>query len=391
MDHRGPATHWRKSLVGSIALIACLPFTGAQASPFPTFPVNYVQAGVQLTGSTGNAGYLWTPISQSSTTGPVSASSPCDTPCIWGGGHSGVEADAAGHASPGGNVGAASYSWATFNKSEYGGVGDAPITDAYVNFGNALTVQSISDPTTGLKLLPDGTPVQLGLSLRMDGSYSLGVESSGFQTAANSPGGFTASADVSSDFQLYDPAITGTGEAAGSPQPLASARMGLSADESAVWGLNKTLGGDSWLPYNEHYWSVQGSSNSGDNIYNSNDSDPFAYCDGRDKSCASSLNGYFDSGILNLTINTFIGHTLYWEGSLDVLTQAYGIGALASADFGHTLTANLTPLNDNVSLDFVSPQTTSSPPPSVPEPGAWSLMLIGLTAIAGAVRRRRQG
>jgi hypothetical protein len=98
-------------------------------------------------------------------------------------------------------------------------------------------------------------------------------------------------------------------------------------------------------------------------------------------SVASRWRLSLDTGTQTVTVNTYIGATRDWNGSLDVFTQAYGATAGRYADFGNSFAVNLDPLISNTALNFSYPRqpmvTTSNSLPESP-----SVMLFGLGLLA---------
>ena len=208
---------------------------------------------------------------------------------------------------------------------------------------------------TGLPFLADGTPVSIHVALSLDGSMNLGATD--YAMAYDSPGGFTASSDVSASLQLYDPAITGTGEAAG-PIDLLNLQADMNG-QATYAGLNKD-------PYHQFDTNYNLTDYYGNNYAYKSTSD---ICDGSTGTiCSQGLFQNFATGLLTANINSFVGDTLAWNGSLDAFNQAYGIGAYSIADVSHTFAVNLSSNTNNVQLAFDFPQS-NLPTKSVPAPG----------------------
>lgn len=359
----------------------------AGGAPVDASPVS---ASISLYGATNDAyltpSYLFGPVNDSSSTGPVSYS---NVPSCYGGcGYSGgLLAFGAAHASPGGDLGVLGDGVAPDGSTyyPYAFPNNAPVVHSNAAFANSAVVRSAINPVTGFAFLAANTPVQLAVTVGLDGIVELGAGD--YNKAYSSPGGFTASSNVSGDFQLYDPNVTYSGgEIAGIPITLVNFQAYVSGNDSAY--LN---GG--YVPAQSYDTSWSLTSNHGDNL---GDSASYS-CDGLIQGqCGMGFGSFtgsplefgFSTGLQTVTLDTYIGATLDWSGSIDLLNQAYGATAGSYADFSHTLAVNLSPITSNVALDFSYPQQPLANNNTVPDPPTSTLVGAGFLA-AYAIRRRK--
>jgi hypothetical protein len=386
----------RFGLIGSaIALNLMWCITTADAAPQPA------SASVSSDGATYSGTYIYGPLNDSSSASPVSVANNnpgCSTSCAYAGS---VEAYGSAHADPGGNIGAYAYARTPDGSTSnpYTSANDATIVHSNASFQNSAVVTSTIDPNTGHATLADGTPVQVSVSLLMDGVMQMDATD---YTKASNPalGGYTASSNVSGTFSLYDPNVVYSGgEIGGIPISLVDFSANANGNNSGYLDAQ----GD-FVPQQsaDKTWTLKTNDSNGNNLSSQYSDMPY-YCDGATQICGSVLTDgsgspsafsgsplavTFNTGVQTVTVDTYIGATLDWNGSLDVLNQAYGETASSYADFGNTFAVNLNPLTANTSLDFTYQQTPMVS--TVPLPSSALLFGSGILVFASSRRRKQR-
>lgn len=273
----------------------------------------------------------------------------------------------------------------------YGMQISAPRVYSQSDFANSAVVGSTNN-AVGQHLLPAGTPVQLAVTVGFDGTVLLGARD--FYKAATSMDGFTAGIDAGGTFQLSDPSITYFAD--GYPEPVT-----LVDFQASVYGTNSgyidPLKGFIPEQYYNASWSLTNDAGANlyrDTSYSCDGATPGVHC-GLAFGTAGGFNGspldfQYATGLQTVTLDTRVGETLNWSGSLDVLNQAYGATASSYGDFSHTLAVNLTPITSGVTLQFAYPQQPLLQNNTVPDPPTSTLLGAGLLAACAARKRKRR-
>jgi hypothetical protein len=100
-----------------------------------------------------------------------------------------------------------------------------------------------------------------------------------------------------------------------------------------------------------------------------------------------SVRREINTGVLRITLDTFIGHTLKIDAWLDLFNQSYSLGLAGSAlgDFRNTFDADLR--SDVAGVELIGELGGIAAVGAVPEPGSWVLLLAGLAGLLGWRRR----
>jgi len=239
---------------------------------------------------------------------------------------------------------------------------------SYASLGDTYIVSSGAYTT--------GTAVTLDFSLRLDGVLDV-------STYQNSESAWVG---VDGSFRLQDPTIGEDGEGfIVTPLVEFNSNISYQEDHSTYWGTTYNSYDARWDLYQNDVW-VDGDLTQ-------------SYSETLDNQISSCLPGStgncikgFDTGVLSLSVDTYVGANLQWVADLSLFLQAYeevdspvepGTGhAYTYADFGDTFALSLTSSDPNVWLDGTYPLNASV----VPVPAAVWLFgsgLIGLIGVAG--------
>jgi len=235
-------------------------------------------------------------------------------------------------------------------------------------FGNSFTVEA------GDSGLSAGEATTITLNFRMDGFTSVG---------GNRYSAYESIVNITSGFSLWNPEIE-TEDSDG--YPYSPSFMDFDAyiyhEESSEDGNAVTDGSLDWR------WSVDSWNVDADDyvrLFNDSGYSTFGLADNETASCTgvttpSSCNTEsFDTGLLSIDIETYIGAEFFYYSWLKIIDDANGDG-YGYGDFLNTLGGEAVPEN-GVQLSFALAPTVRSA--SVPEPSTIFLLGFGLVVMVG--------
>ncbi len=213
------------------------------------------------------------------------------------------------------------------------------------SFSNTFTVGA---GTSGLSV---GNPVTLSITFSLNGFTE--VEGSRYNSNGSN-NNYSSWVDVMSRFRIWDPTIEVCGEGCWNPY-LIDFDVSLNHQEGANYGYI----------YNQHSWNWSVDTwNSATNSYDTPFSDShldwwelnhnqYGICYDSPESEIGCGERLFDTGMLFLSINTYVGAELYYHGSLNVFSQARGNNTLAIGDFLNTFGGSITADVEGIELSFL--------------------------------------
>jgi hypothetical protein len=231
----------------------------------------------------------------------------------------------------------------------------------------------------GSTQLAPGTPVQLRVTLHLDGRVDFG----GF---LRDPGGTSSRTDMGARFRMIDPAVTVPNEEGGPPisPPLVDFAASILAQKGSIAPNGFNPDGSSYESY-RYGWNLR--PNIGDDLDGSFQSESSGGypVGGAAPGEPGPVTGYtFSTGHLSVLIQTYIGASIDIDGSLNLLTQSRPEAPYAKLDFVDTFATTMQPAAgyEGIELRFESAA-------SVPEPGILGLLLP--LVLSASTRRRRRG
>ncbi len=236
--------------------------------------------------------------------------------------------------------------------------GNGTFTDAFMNTGasNRFTV------LPGTSGLSTGDTTTLQLSIRLDGAL--------FADARSWPGSGWAHADMSAGLSIYDYGISvSNGEGWSSPK-LASFGASSKLEASNVY---KPYWGYSYSSPWEESWATESNISSRSSHSNSSENRELG------EGMYYKANHHFDTGLLTLSFEAIVGHTLDVEAFLNTYVNANNEGE-ALADFDNTFAFGVTPTTNGLLVDW------ETGPQPVPLPGGLLLLGSGLLSLFGPLR-----
>jgi len=236
------------------------------------------------------------------------------------------------------------------------------------NDREARSNTSLGDTYTVSSTYATGTAVTLNFGLRLNGILDLST----YLQGGNS------SIDVSGGFILQDPTIGVEGEGF-IITPLVEFNTSIYYNES-----HSTYWGETYTDYSASWSLLQNDIQvDGDSI-----SDFRTLADNQTIQCLSTSapcdDRLFDTGVLALSVDTYVGAELQWLADLSILAQTLGPDTYTFADFGNSFDLLLTSSDPNVWLDG----TFSLDSTVVPIPAAVWLFGSGLVGLIVIGRRK---
>ena len=239
----------------------------------------------------------------------------------------------------------------------------------------SVTVNAAAAPVGNGPGLVFGDSVSLNLSFRLDGILNSGAAA----------GDNVGSVGVGANLTIRDPNILldcGSPDGCYTPK-LLDFRSGASTESY----------GSNGFTYNSWNWSLTTRDTLDALIDEQRDSNSWDVGPGASCSGPVCNDVSFDTGILSTMIETTVGATLDINASLGIFSQAWnysGDGAYGSADFFDTYGLVLTPLTEDVVLDYgsITPAPFDLGGAAVPIPPAVWLFGSGLIGLIGIARRK---
>lgn len=228
--------------------------------------------------------------------------------------------------------------------------------------------------------LAAGTPVTLSLSFRLDGDLAAGLPSSGYPTSLPAQIYSDAEAWMGLRYTVRD--VTNT---MSEGDTLLDLRAYAGVSYSQHWQARELLPDGSWSSAHhevrDQYYTVFHDSDPGNPLLDGGYHEERWMDDGR----LGVVSLLFDTGVMTLTFQTYVGAMLAFDGWLETgVSMGGNTGMRALSDFSKTFDAELRSLTVGVEL----PGLTAGVFP-VPEPGTGLLMLAGAGLLLAARRRRR--
>lgn len=253
-----------------------------------------------------------------------------------------------------------------------GGATPAITSGAYANSSNGGWVSTSASYATAVRVhsgssgLANGAPVTLQLSLQLDGTTSA-----------------TSGDDAGYSYMSFDMRISAPDQAIYDPEKgwyePTIMQFGAFADNN-VDNFFTTFYGDpggAWYHSTEYQSGWQWYSNTGDG--NGGNADEYTVEPGQFTSTATRD---FDTGVVLIDFQTFVGDTLNIFSFLNVYGDTYGAGSAAYADFLRTLQASLgSPGVDGLIFEFGAGSAIPVPP---------ALWLFGSAMLGLIGLRKRQ-